>query len=88
MTSYYLTEEASRKRVCTLAQRLGKEAINHAGGLSFPPESDYWKLNHAARQEIKSELVFSSFSYRGIIEERKGEGKGRIGNRTKFRNPI
>jgi hypothetical protein len=52
MCSYYLTEEASRKRMAALVARLAAEAIDlGAGGVTWPPESDAWKVPEHVRLE-------------------------------------
>lgn len=53
MTSYYLTEQAAGQRRDALMKRLAGEAINLGpGGLTWLPESDYWRLPPTEQQAV------------------------------------
>lgn len=53
MTSHYLTEEASALRRRALFKRLADEAANIGPGmLTWPPESDFWRLPASEQQAV------------------------------------
>lgn len=53
MTSYYLTDQAAAHRRAALIERLAAEAMDLSPhGLTWPPDSDYWRLPEAERQAV------------------------------------
>jgi len=53
MTSYYLSEEACKKREQKLVERIAQDAVPfEVGHFTFLPESDYWLMSHSIQQRI------------------------------------
>lgn len=58
MTSHYLTEEADVKRRAALFGRLADEALDLGpGGITWPPESDFWSLPESWQSDCVSFTV-------------------------------
>jgi hypothetical protein len=53
MVSYYLTPDASAKRLDALVTRLCGEAIDLSPfGLTWMPESDFWRLPASVQRQV------------------------------------
>jgi hypothetical protein len=53
MSSYYLTPDASAKRLDALLNRLRGEAIDLSPfGLTWMPESDFWRLPASVQRMV------------------------------------
>lgn len=55
--TYYLSDEASSLRLAALVKRLASEALDLGPvGITFPPESDFWKVPTAIQATVLKEL--------------------------------
>lgn len=58
MTSFYITKQECDRRENALFIRLAKEAQDIGpAGITWPPDSDYWKLPNRAQEEVRN-IVF------------------------------
>lgn len=69
MTSYYLTAEAEEKRIAALVTRLVGEALpSPCGGVTWVPESDFWKLPESMQRVV---IAYAAFA--AVIDKALGQ---------------
>jgi hypothetical protein len=57
MASFYLSAEAAASRLRKLVSRLAAEAVwLDSAGVTWYPESDYWRVPQHIRNEVNKEL--------------------------------
>lgn len=62
MTSYYLTQEASARRIAGLIERVASEAVEVWPGLwTFMSDCDFWSLPPDVKQQVVARVRYNSF---------------------------